>query len=88
MIYNENGEKEMDLQHINEEYLFETKKESEMKQNLQDEYDHQRNLNLLNSIILGKSDNEVENENKLINHNKSDIEEDEKEDDNDNNETY
>ena len=88
MIYNENGEKEMDLQHVNEEYLFETKKESEMKQNLQDEYDHQRNLNLLNSIILGKSDNEVENENKLINHNKSDIEEDEKEDDNDNNETY
>ena len=88
MIYNENGEKEMDLQHINEEYLFETKKESEMKQNLQDEYDHQRNLNLLNSIILGKSDNEVENENKLINHNKSDIEEEEKEDDNDNNETY
>ena len=88
MIYNENGEKEMDLQHVNEEYLFETKKESEMKQNLQDEYDHQRNLILLNSIILGKSDNEVENENKLINHNKSDIEEDEKEDDNDNNETY
>ena len=87
MICNENGEKEIDLGNVNEEYLFQSKKENEIKQNLQDEYDHQRNLNLLNSIILGKSDNEVENENKLINHNKSDIEEDEKENDEDNNES-
>ena len=33
---------------------------------------------------MGKSDNEIENENKLINHNESDIEEDEKESNEDN----
>jgi len=88
MIKYDNGEKEMNLEKINE-ILFETKKENEIKQNLKDEYDHQRYLNLLNSLIIGKDDNDVENENKLINHNESDIEEDDKDNEEDNNdETY
>ena len=85
LLYNENGEKEMDLENKNQDFLFETKKECEMRQDLKDEYDVQRNLNLLKSTILGKSFNEVENENKFINHNESDIEEDEKEKEEDNN---
>ena len=90
MIYNEKDEKEINLENINEEFFFETKKEDEIKQNLKDEYDHQRQLNLLSSFMAGKPDNEVENENKLINHNESDIEEDEKdnEDDNNGDDTY
>ena len=88
MIKYDNGEKEMNLEKINE-ILFETKKENEIKQNLKDEYDHQRYLNLLNSLIIGKDDNDVENENKLINHNESNIEEDDKDNEEDNNdETY
>ena len=75
----------MDLENKNQDFLFETKKECEMRQDLKDEYDVQRNLNLLKSTILGKSFNEVENENKFINHNESDIEEDEKEKEEDNN---
>ena len=35
---------------------------------------------------MGKSDNEIENENKLINHNESGIEEEENDDENDTNE--
>ena len=85
LAYNKNGEKELNLEHNNKEYFFESKKESQMQQNLKDEYDYQRNLSLLNSIMIGKSDMEVEVENKLINHNESDIEEDEKENDEDNN---
>ena len=54
-------------------------KKSKKEDELKEEYDHQRNLNMLNSTLMGKSENEVENENKLINHNISDIEEDEKE---------
>ena len=75
------GEKEINLEKINE-FIFETQKENEIRQNLKDEYDQHRNLNLLNSIIMGKSDNDVENENELINHNESDIEEND-EDNND-----
>ena len=85
LAYNKNGEKEINLEHNNKEYFFESKKESQIQQNLKDEYDYQRNLSLLNSIMIGKSDMEVEVENKLINHNESDIEEDEKENDEDNN---
>ena len=89
MIYNENDEKEINLENLNEEIFFETKKEDEMKQNLKDEYDRHRCMNLLNSFMIGKPDNEVEDENKLINHNESDIEDDEKDnEDNDSNETY
>jgi len=76
IIQYENGEKEINLDnHKNEEFLIETQKEIEMIQNLKEEYDHHRNMNLLNSFIIGKSDKEVENENKLLNSNESDIEE-------------
>ena len=71
----ENGEQEIDLSNEENYFFLESKKEDELKE----EYDHQRNLNMLNSTLMGKSENEVENENKLINHNISDIEEDEKE---------
>ena len=82
VISDKDGEKEINLENMNEEFLFDTNKEI---CDLKNKYDYQRNLNLLNSIILGKSDNEVENENKLINNNESDIEEDEKDNEEDNN---
>ena len=50
-----------------------------MNQELKEEYDYLRNLNMLNSTMKGKSENEIEMENKLINHNISDIEENDKE---------
>jgi len=78
-IVYENGEKEINLDNREEDILLMTRKENEKKKDLRDEYNSQRVMNLLNSIIMGKSDNEIENENKLINHNESDIEEDEKE---------
>ena len=84
MIIYGNGEKEITLEKKND-FIFETQKENEIRQNLKDEYDHQRNLILLNSIIMGKSDNDVENENELINHIESDIEEN---DEDNNDETY
>ena len=71
----ENGEQEIDLCNGENYFFLETKKEDELKE----QYDFHRNLNLLNSTFMGKSENEIENENKLINHNVSDIEEDEKE---------
>ena len=74
-IFHENGEEEIDLGNYENNFFLETKKENDIKQELQEEYDHQRNLNLLNSLITGKSENEIENENKLINHNVSDVEE-------------
>ena len=80
----ENGEKEINLDNQNQEVFFDTNKEIEKRQKLRDEYDYQRNMSLMKSIIIGKSDNEVENENKLINHNESEIEEDEKENEEDN----
>ena len=46
-----------------------------MNQEIKEEYDHQRSLSLLKSHILGKPENEIENENYLINQNISDIEE-------------
>ena len=84
-IVYENGEEEINLYNNENNFFLETKKENEIKQKSKEEYDHQRNLNLLNSIIMGKSENEIENENKLINHNISDIEEDDKENDEENN---
>ena len=86
VIFSGKNEKEMDLQNGNQEFLLETRKECEIREDLKNEYDLQRALNLLKSSIMGKSDNEVENENKLINHNESDIEEDEKENEENNNE--
>ena len=84
-IVYENGDKEINLDYREEEdVMLMTRKENEMKKVLRDEYNSQRVMNLLNSFILGKSDNEIENENKLINHNESDIEEDEKESNEDN----
>ena len=83
LISHDGGDKELNLENMNEEFLFETNKKIEMKQNSKDEYDLQRNMNLLNSLIVGKDDNEVENENKLINYNESDIEENEKENEED-----
>ena len=74
-IFHENGEEEIDLGNYENNFFLETKKENDIKQELKEEYDHQRNLNLLNSLIIGKSENEIENENKLINHNVSDVEE-------------
>jgi hypothetical protein len=71
----ENGEQEIDLCNGENYFFLETKKEDELKE----QYDFHRNLNLLNSTFMGKSENEIENENKLINNNVSDIEEDEKE---------
>ena len=82
----DNGDKEINLENMDEELFLKTKKIDENRQNLKDEYDHQRNMNLMKSIIMGKSDNEIENENKLINHNESGIEEEENDDDNDTNE--
>lgn len=83
-ILYENGDKEIKLDNREEDIMLMTRKENEEKQNLRDEYNHHRHMNLLYSIALGKSDNEIENENKLINHNESDIEEDEKENNEDN----
>lgn len=83
-IVYENGDKEINLDNREEDVMLMTRKENEKKKDLRDEYNSQRVLNLLNSIIMGKSDNEIENENKLINHNESDIEEDEKESNEDN----
>ena len=82
-ILYQNGDQEIDLSNDEINFLLETQKENMIKQELKEEYDFQRNLNLFNSIILGKNENEVEDENKLINHNISDIEEDDKENDND-----
>ena len=81
----DNGDKEINLENMDEELFLKTKKIDENRQNLKDEYDHQRNMNLMKSIIMGKSDNEIENENKLINHNESGIEEEENDDENDTN---
>ena len=86
-IVYENGDKEINLYNREEDVMLMTRKENEMKKVLRDEYNSQRVMNLLNSFILGKSDNEIENENKLINHNESDIEEDEKEHNEDNDES-
>ena len=83
----ENGDKEIKLDNREADILLMTRKENEKNKDLRDEYNHHRHMNLLNSIILGKSDNEIENENKLINHNESDIEEDEKESNEDNEES-
>ena len=74
-ILNENGEQEIDLSNRENYFFLETKKEDELKQELKEEYDQQRNLNLLKSFLIGKSENEIEKENKLINHNVSDVEE-------------
>ena len=74
-IFHENGDQEIELNNEQNYFFLETKKENEMTQELKEEYDHQRNLNLLNSIIIGKTENEIENENKLMDHNISDIEE-------------
>ena len=83
-IIHENGEQEIDLCKGENYFFLETKKEDELKQELKEEYDQQRNMNLLNSILMGKSENEIEKENKLINHNVSDVEEeDEKENEED-----
>ena len=82
-ILYQNGDQEIDLSNDEINFLLETQKENMIKQELKEEYDFQRNLNLFNSIILGKNENESEDENKLINHNISDIEEDDKENDND-----
>ena len=54
-----------------------------MRQEFEEEYDQQRNLILLSSTLKGKSENEIETENKLINHNISDIEENDKENEED-----
>ena len=64
-------------------FFLKQKKENEMRKELEEEYDHQRYLNLLSSTIKGKSENEIETENKLINHNVSDIDEDDKENEED-----
>ena len=71
------------LYNKNNDFFLETKKENEMRKELEEEYDHQRYLNLLSSTIKGKSENEIETENKLINHNVSDIDEDDKENEED-----
>ena len=78
-IVHDNGEEEIELYNKNNDFFLETKKENEMRKELEEEYDHQRYLNLLSSTIKGKSENEIETENKLINHNVSDIDEDDKE---------
>ena len=74
-ISHENGEVEIDLSNSDYTFLLETKKENELNQEIKEEYDHQRSLSLLKSHILGKPENEIENENYLINQNISDIEE-------------
>ena len=82
-IVHDNGEEEIELYNKNNDFFLETKKENEMRKELEEEYDHQRYLNLLSSTIKGKSENEIETENKLINHNVSDIDEDDKENEED-----
>ena len=64
-------EKEFDLRSENEKNkLLETKKNNEIKKEIQDEYDLQRQMNLLDFHVNGeKSDNELEKENKLLNEN-------------------
>ena len=83
-ILHENGEQEIDLSNQGNYFFLETKKEDKMNQELKEEYDYQRNLNILNSTIKGKSENEIEIENKLMNLNVSDIKEDDKENEEDN----
>ena len=78
-IVHENNEEEIDLSNENNYFFLETRKEDQMNQELKEEYDYLRNLNMLNSTMKGKSENEIEMENKLINHNISDIEENDKE---------
>ena len=78
-IVHENNEQEIDLSNENNYFFLETRKEDQMNQELKEEYDYLRNLNMLNSTMKGKSENEIEMENKLINHNISDIEENDKE---------
>ena len=78
-IVHENNEQEIDLSNENNYFFLETRKEDQMNQELKEEYDYLRNLNMLNSTMKGKSENEIETENKLINHNISDIEENDKE---------
>ena len=78
-IVHENNEQEIDLSNENNYFFLETRKEDQMNQELKEEYDYLRNLNMLNSTMKGKSENEIEIENKLMNHNVSDIEENDKE---------
>ena len=78
-IVHENNEQEIDLSNENNYFFLETRKEDQMNQELKEEYDYLRNLNMLNSTMKGKSENEIEIENKLMNHNISDIEENDKE---------
>ena len=78
-IVHENNEQEIDLSNENNYFFLETRKEDQMNQELKEEYDYLRNLNMLNSTMKGKSENEIEIENKLMNHNVSDIEEEDKE---------
>ena len=78
-IVHENNEEEIDLSNENNYFFLETRKEDQMNQELKEEYDYLRNLNMLNSTMKGKSENEIEIENKLMNHNVSDIEENDKE---------
>ena len=78
-IVHENNEQEIDLSNENNYFFLETRKEDQMNQELKEEYDYLRNLNMLNSTMKGKSENEIEMENKLMNHNISDIEENDKE---------
>ena len=88
-IVHDNGEQELELYNKENIFFLETKKENEIREELEAEYDQQRNLVLLSSTLKGKPDNEIEKENKLINHNISDIDETDKENeediDNDNN---
>ena len=83
-ILHKNGEEEIDLSNKDNTFFIETKKENEIKQEFKEEYDIQRNLNLLNSVLSGINENEIENENRLINHNISDIEEEDNDDDKEN----
>ena len=80
-IVHDNGEQELELKE--NIFFLETKKEDEIRQEFEEEYDKQRTLILLSSTLKGKSENEVEAENKLINHNISDIEENDNENEED-----
>ena len=73
IVFYSEKEEEFDLRNSNDKNkLLGTKKNNEIKKEMREEYDLQRQMNLFSSYINGqKSDNELEKENKLYKENQN-----------------